>query len=34
MIQVVEGDAQDIAAMMTIMEDAFDPRFGETWTAA
>lgn len=34
MIQVVEGDAQDIAAMMTIMNDAFDPRFGEAWTAA
>ena len=34
MIQVVEGDAGDIAAMMTIMQDAFDPRFGEAWTAA
>jgi ribosomal-protein-alanine N-acetyltransferase len=34
MIQVVEGDARDIAAMMTIMNDAFDPRFGEAWTAA
>lgn len=34
MIQVVEGDARDIAAMMTIMDDAFDPRFGEAWTAA
>jgi len=34
MIQVVEGDARDIAAMMTIMHDAFDPRFGEAWTAA
>lgn len=34
MIQVVEGDARDISAMMTIMADAFDPRFGEAWTAA
>lgn len=34
MIQVVEGDARDISAMMTIMNDAFDPRFGEAWTAA
>jgi ribosomal-protein-alanine N-acetyltransferase len=34
MIRVVEGGAADIAAMMTIMRDAFDPRFGEAWTAA
>ena len=34
MIRVVEGDAGDISAMMTIMNDAFDPRFGEAWTAA
>jgi ribosomal-protein-alanine N-acetyltransferase len=34
MIRVVEGGAADIAAMMTIMHDAFDPRFGEAWTAA
>jgi ribosomal-protein-alanine N-acetyltransferase len=34
MIQVVEGDARDVSAMMTIMDDAFDPRFGEAWTAA
>jgi ribosomal-protein-alanine N-acetyltransferase len=34
MIQIVEGDARDISAMMTIMDDAFDPRFGEAWTAA
>lgn len=34
MIRVVEGDAGDISAMMTIMNDAFDPRFGEAWTSA
>ncbi len=34
MIQVVEGDANDIASIMPIMSDAFDPRFGEAWTAA
>jgi ribosomal-protein-alanine N-acetyltransferase len=34
MIGVVEGGAGDIAAMMHIMHDAFDPRFGEAWTAA
>lgn len=34
MIRVVEGDARDISAMMTIMDGAFDPSFGEAWTAA
>ena len=34
MIRVVEGGAGDIAAMMHIMHDAFDPRFGEAWIAA
>ena len=34
MIRGVEGGAVDIAAMMAIMHDAFDPRFGEAWTAA
>lgn len=34
MIQVVEGDAGDISAVMSIMQDAFDPRFGEAWTSA
>ena len=34
MIRVVEGGAGDIAAMMHIMHEAFDPRFGEAWTAA
>lgn len=34
MIEIVEGDATDIAAIMPIMNDAFDPAFGEAWSAA
>lgn len=34
MIRIVEGHAGDISAVMSIMGDAFDPRFGESWTAA
>jgi [ribosomal protein S18]-alanine N-acetyltransferase len=34
MIDIVEGDARDISAIMPIMENAFDPAFGEAWTAA
>jgi [ribosomal protein S18]-alanine N-acetyltransferase len=34
MITIVEGDAADIAAIMPVMDDAFDPAFGENWTAA
>jgi [ribosomal protein S18]-alanine N-acetyltransferase len=34
MIEIVEGDAADIASIMTIMDDAFDPAFGEAWTSA
>ena len=34
MIEIVEGDATDIATIMPIMGDAFDPAFGEAWTAA
>jgi [ribosomal protein S18]-alanine N-acetyltransferase len=34
MIEVVEGDALDIASIIPIMEDAFDPAFGEAWTSA
>lgn len=29
-----EGDANSIAAIMPVMDDAFDPAFGESWTAA
>lgn len=31
---VTERDARDIAAIMPIMESAFDPEYGEAWTAA
>jgi len=34
MICVVQGDATDVSSIMPIMSDAFDPRFGEAWTAA
>ncbi len=34
MIDIVEGDAADIASIMPVMDDAFDPLFGESWTAA
>jgi [ribosomal protein S18]-alanine N-acetyltransferase len=34
MIDVVEGDARDVTAIMPIMEDAFDSAFGEAWTSA
>jgi [ribosomal protein S18]-alanine N-acetyltransferase len=28
-----EGDAADLAAVMRVMEDSFDSRYGEAWTA-
>ncbi len=31
---VVAGDATDLPAVVAVMEDAFDPRFGEAWTLA
>jgi [ribosomal protein S18]-alanine N-acetyltransferase len=34
MISVHEGSAHDVAAIMPVMETAFDPGFGEAWTAA
>ena len=34
MIEIVEGDASHIAAIMPVMDDAFDPSFGEAWTSA
>ncbi|HEV7234400.1 MAG TPA: ribosomal protein S18-alanine N-acetyltransferase [Sphingorhabdus sp.] len=34
MIEIVEGGATHIASIMPIMEDAFDPAFGEAWSAA
>ncbi len=34
MITIIEGDAHDIASIMPVMENAFDPAFGEAWTSA
>ena len=31
-IRLMRGDSGDLAAVMTIMTTAFDPRFGEAWT--
>lgn len=33
-IIISRGEAQDIAAIMPIMNMAFDPEFGEAWTGA
>jgi hypothetical protein len=33
-ISISSGDANDIAAIMPIMNSAFDPKYGEAWTAA
>jgi ribosomal-protein-alanine N-acetyltransferase len=33
-IQVAEGSLLDLDAVMRVMEDSFDPAFGEAWTAA
>jgi ribosomal-protein-alanine N-acetyltransferase len=30
---VIEGGAEHLAAVMRVMEDSFDPAFGEAWTA-
>ncbi len=34
MIEIFKGDAAHIVSIMPIMTDAFDPAFGEAWTAA
>jgi [ribosomal protein S18]-alanine N-acetyltransferase len=34
MIEVLRGSGLDVAAIMPVMHDAFDPEFGEAWTAA
>lgn len=31
---ICEGDGTDVAAIMPIMQSAFEPGFGEAWTAA
>jgi ribosomal-protein-alanine N-acetyltransferase len=33
-LTVAEGGILDLDAVMTVMEDSFDPSFGEGWTAA
>jgi len=32
-IVIAEGGSADLAAVMKVMEDSFDPAFGEAWTA-
>ncbi|MBK7161157.1 MAG: ribosomal protein S18-alanine N-acetyltransferase [Sphingomonadales bacterium] len=34
MVSITFGDARDIAAIMPIMNAAFDPNYGEAWTAS
>ena len=33
-VTVAEGGILDLDAVMAVMEDSFDPAFGEAWTAA
>jgi ribosomal-protein-alanine N-acetyltransferase len=33
-ISVIEGNILDLDAVMAVMEDSFDPAYGEAWTAA
>lgn len=33
-IEIVEADARDLDEVMTVMNQAFDPRNGEAWTTA
>ena len=32
-IRIIDGSIADIDAVMTVMDDSFDPCFGEAWTA-
>ncbi|MCD2322902.1 GNAT family N-acetyltransferase [Sphingomonas sp. IC-56] len=34
LVELREGGTQDLASVNTIMQDAFDPQFGEAWTKA
>ena len=34
MIEIIHGTPDDVAAIMPVMNDAFDPEFGEAWSAA
>ena len=33
-IRIAEGGLADLPAVMMVMDDSFDPRFGEAWTAS
>lgn len=33
-VDISEGGAADLVAVMRVMEDSFDPAFGEAWTSA
>lgn len=33
-LRVEEGGLADLPAVMAVMDDSFDPRFGEAWTAS
>jgi ribosomal-protein-alanine N-acetyltransferase len=33
-ITIVEGDINDLNAIMQVMENSFDPSYGEAWTAS
>jgi [ribosomal protein S18]-alanine N-acetyltransferase len=33
-IEIADGDLLDLDAVMRVMEDSFDPSFGEAWTAS
>ncbi len=32
-VAIIEGGAEHLAAVMRVMDDSFDPAFGEAWTA-
>jgi len=32
-VEIEEGGAEDLGAVMRVMSDSFDPAFGEAWTA-
>jgi [ribosomal protein S18]-alanine N-acetyltransferase len=34
MITIGAGEPRDVASIMPVMQDAFDPAFGEAWSAA
>jgi [ribosomal protein S18]-alanine N-acetyltransferase len=33
-VEIIAGDARDIASIMPVMSAAFDPCYGEAWTAS